>query len=365
MARMYHSRDQSVPRAPRAAGVSMLSWGANPLHALIRLSAGRLALYLTQLGDLLNAGLTMYDAMGELGSDAYDWRLRRMSQEIATGAAQGRSLAEQMERYPQLLPPQVRGMLLAGERAGALPRVCQELADELRTQQKARWAAAIGEAWFGLLFSVALLVPGLPRLINPEHPDVAAYVRYLTGVALPALIGFIVVWNGAKLVGSIPALADPVQTLLYYLPGAGHLIRRSALNRGAVALEALLRAGVEIQEALSLTADCSGNAVIRRQLQWAAAQVRAGRPLDQALSRASFLPGPAKQSLILGERAGTYERVLGAVAEDAKATRSRAVLLVNITGYGAMLLVSAALVTLIIYSAASGYVNALLNANLE
>jgi len=365
MARKYRNPDRPGPRAPRATGVSMFSWGANPLHGLIRLTVGRLAMYLTQLGDLLNAGLTMHDAMGELASHAYDWRLRRMSSEIAAGAAQGRSLAEQLERYPQVLPPQVRGMLLAGERAGALPRVCQELAQELRAQQTARWAASVAQVWFGLLFFVALLVVGLPRMINPERPDVAAYVQYLTGVALPALVGFIVVWNGAKLIGSVPALADAVQTLLYYLPGAGHLIRRAALSRAAVALEALLRAGVEIQEALALAAQCSGNAVIRGQLLWASAQVRAGRPLDQALSRASFLPGPAKQSLVLGERAGTYERVLAAVAEDARANRTRTVLLVNMGGYGVMLLISAVVVTLVIYAATSGYVNALLNANLE
>ncbi|MBU0608775.1 MAG: type II secretion system F family protein [Armatimonadetes bacterium] len=364
MARKYRSPDRPPPR-PRTEGVSLASWGANPLHCFIRITVGRVAMYLTQLGDLLNAGLTMHDAMGELADHAYDWRLRRMSREIATGAAAGQSLAEQLARYPQLLSPHVRGMLLAGERAGALPRVCQELAQELRAQQHARWHVAIAEVWFGLLFFVAVLVPGLPRMINPERPDIAAYVRYLTGVALPIYVGLILVWNGAKLIGSIPMLADLVQTFLYYLPGAGHLIRRAALNRAAVAMEALLRAGVEIQEALAMAAECSGNAVIRGQLQWASAQVRAGRPLDQALSRASFLPGPAKQSLVLGERAGTYERVLGAVAEDARANRARTVLLVNIGGYGVMLLVSAVVVAVIVYFAFSGYLNALLNANLE
>jgi len=338
----------------------MSSWGANPLHGFIRLSAGRLAMYLTQLGDLLNVGMTMHDAMGELASHAYDWRLRRMSQEISAGAAAGLSTSEQLARYPQLLPPQVRGMLLAGERAGALPRVCQELADELRQQQNARWAAAISEVWFGLLFIMAVLVPGLPRIINPEHLDFGPYFLYLKQVAAPIFVGTFVLWNGAKLVGSIPVLADAVQTFMYILPGAGHLIRRAALTRAAVALEALLRAGVEIQEALALAADCSGNAVIRRQLQWASGQVRAGRPLDVALSKATFLPGPAKQSLILGERAGTYERVLSAVAEDARANRKRAVFLVGIGGYGVTLLVSAAVVTAVVYYGLSGYVNALL-----
>lgn len=362
LARIYRSPGGVTPRE---RSVSVFSWGANPLHALIRLSAGRLAMYLTQLGDLLNAGLTLYDAMGELSSHSYDWRLRRMSKEIAAGAAAGQALAEQMERYPQLLPPYVRGMLLAGERAGALPRVCQEMAQELRGQQTARWTAAIAEVWFGILLFLALLVPGLPRIINPERPDLAAYGQYLLRVALPILIGFIVIWNGAKLIGSIPSLARPVQAFLYYLPGAGHLIRRSALNRVAVSLESLLRAGVEIQEALALSARSSGNSVIYGQLMRASALVREGKPLEQALRHVRFLPPVARQSLILGERAGTYERVLAAMSEEAKAGKSRTVMLVNISGYVLMLLASAAIVIVIFYTAASGYVSALLNMPME
>lgn len=304
-------------------------------------------MYLTQLGDLLNAGLTMHDAMGELGLHTRDGRLRRMSREISSGAAAGQSLFEQMRRYPQIIPPHVRGMLVAGERAGALPQVCQELSEELRQQQQARWVASLAEIWFGLIFFLAVLVPGLPRIINIERPDWGAYGNYLLTVALPIYAGFIVVWCGAKLIGSISALAGPVQTLLYYTPWAGYLIRRSALNRTAVTLEALLRAGVIIQDALGLAAEASGNAVIERQLRRASEQVRAGRTLDEALKGVTFLPGMTKASLALGERAGSYERVLGALAEDAKAGRKRAVWVAGATGYGVVLLISALITVLI------------------
>jgi type II secretory pathway component PulF len=355
-----------VYRPPRSAGQAapaspvFTNWGRSPLHGLFRLSAGRLANYLSQVGDLINAGLTMHDAMGELASHAYDGRLRRMSGEIAYGAAQGMSLAEQLRRYPQLIPPHVRGMLLAGERAGALPRVCWEMAEDLRQQQGMRWKVAIGQAIFGLLFFLALLVPGLPRLINVEGADVAAYGAYLLHVVLPVLVGFIVVWNGAKLVGSIPALAGPVQRLLYYLPGAGQLIRGSALSRMAVTLDALLKAGVEIQEGLALAAESSGNSVIAAQLSEASGRVRRGQPMAEALKGVKFLPPAARESLALGERAGSYERVLAAVAEDAKAGRTRALWIVGLSGYGVMLLIAAVVVILVVYAGFKGYVEALL-----
>lgn len=352
-----------------SATVRASGWGANPLHALWRLSAGRLAMYLDQLGDLLNAGITMHEAMNQLSVYAHDRRLKRMSQEIAAGSSRGESFYAQLQRYPQLLPPQVTGMLLVGERAGTLPAVCHELATELRQQQATRWKYAIGQLFFGAIFFTALLVPGLPRLIRMDEslanlpwwqrPDWAAYGHYVNTVVWPVLLGFAVVWNGAKLIGAIPALAGPVQRLLYLTPGARQLIRRAAMIRVMVSLDALLRAGVPIQEALGLAAQSAGNVVISRGLELAAQRIRDGATLEQALSGSKAVPQEIAQSLILAERAGTYERTLGALVKGWRDAKSRAVLLFGYGAYGIMMLLSAAIVIWALSVGYTGYFNSL------
>ena len=278
-------------------------WGANPLHALWRLSPGRLAMYLDQLGELLNAGVTMYEAMGELAAHAHDGRLRRMSREIAMAASRGESFEAQLALYPQHVPPQVRGMLLVGERSGSLPRVCREMAEELRQQQAMHWKYAIGKLYFGALLVVALLVPGLTRIIRPEGPNWQAYIDYANTVVVPVLVGTIVVWFGVKLLAAVPALAEPVQRLLFILPGARQLILRSAMVRFTVSLDALLTAGVDLPEALGLAAGCTGNIVIARQLEQAGRRVRDGVGLEQALLAAPLVPREIRESLLIAERA--------------------------------------------------------------
>lgn len=359
-------------RPPRAVTRRPGGWGANPLHALWRLSAGRLALYLDQLGDLLNAGVTMYEAMNQLAFYARDRRLRRMSQEIAQGASRGESFFEQLRRYPQLLPPQVSGMLMVGERAGNLPSTCHELADELRQQQTTRWKYAIGELFFGVLLFVALLIPGAVRLIRIDEsvanlpwwqrPDWAAYGNYVNTVVWPVLIGFVVIWNGAKLIGAIPALAGPVQRLLYVTPGARQLIRRAAMIRFMVCFDALLRAGVQIQEALGLAAQSTGNVVMTRQLEQAAQRLRDGASLEQALSSAKALPREITESLVVAERAGSYERTLGALVKQWRDAKSRAVLLMGYGAYVVMLLLSGAVVVWVLYLGYMGYFNTVFHA---
>jgi len=339
--------------------VSRSGWGHSPLHAFWRLSPGRLAMYLTQLGDLLNAGLTMRDAMEEMGSHALDFRLRRMSRETAAAAAAGRSLTGELANYPQLMPAHVRGMIMAGERAGALPRVCQELADELRQQQSLKWKAAIGEVYFGLIFILAVLVPGLPRIIDPSGPQWNLYFDYLRDVAAPIYVGVFIAWNLAKLIGAIPALLGPVQTLLYYLPGSRQLIRQAALTRFLVSLDALLRAGVEIQEALGVAAQATGNVVLEKSLTAVAQRVRAGQPIEQALRGSTGLTRDIAESLILAQRAGTYDHTLGVMMQHWREGRSRLHWILLITAYGILVLLSAVAIIIIAKIAYTAYVNGL------
>ncbi|MEN6643572.1 MAG: type II secretion system F family protein [Armatimonadia bacterium] len=314
-------------------------------------------MYLTQLGDMLNAGLTMRDSMEQMASHALDFRLRRMSREIADAAAAGRSLTGELANYPQIVPPHVRGMIMAGERAGALPRVCQELAEELRQQQSLKWKAAIGEVYFGLIFVLAVLVPGLMRIIDPKGPQWYLYLDYLRNVAAPILVGTFVVWNLAKLIGAIPVLLGPVQMLLYYLPGSRQLIRQAALTRFLVSLDALLRAGVQIQEALALAAQATGNVVLEKSLTAVAERVRAGQPIEQALRGSTGLTRDIAESLILAQRAGTYEHTLDVMMQHWREGRSRLHWVMLITAYGVLVLISAVAIIFIIKFAMTAYVN--------
>lgn len=316
-------------------------------------------MYLTQLGDLLNAGLTMHDAMQELALHALDFRLRLMSAEIAAAAAAGRSLGGEFANYPQLLPPHVRAMVMVGERSGELPRVCQELAGELREQQSLKWKATIGEVYFGLIYFLAVLVPGLPRMINPEGPDLGAYLDYVQRIALPILLGTFAAWNLAKLIGALPALLGPVQSLLYYLPGSRQLIRQAAMVRFLVALDSLLQAGVEIQEALGLAAQATGNVVLEKSLTQVAERVRAGQPLEQALRGCKGLARDIAESLILAQRAGTYDHTLATMMQHWRQGRSRVHWLTVLVSYGVMMIISGLAVIFIVRAAYTAYVEGL------
>lgn len=367
-----------------APAPTVTGWGAHPLHAWWRVSPGRLAFFLDQLGGLLNAGVNMHEATLQLALHTPDGRLRRMSREMAEGASQGQSLAAQMERYPQLVPPHVRGMILAAERSGTLPAALRELSDELRGQQIARWKLMAGSIWFGLLVFVGVvLVPLAMRLLrasrdafesyNATEPPLKQALRVMLPVArewfwhafLPAALGLVVVFLVLKLIAGLPRLQRPLQRLLYRIPIIGNLVRRAATIRFLVSLDGLMRAGVEVQEGLGLAAEATGDAIMTEQLQMAAARVRAGHDLTTALAPCTGVPREVREGLTLAERVGTYDRTLGALISGARASRQKTMALSAIFGYTASLVLSAAFVLLVLYLGWMFYFNTVLDFTLD
>lgn len=322
----------------------------------------------------------MHEAMAQLALHTPDSRLRRMSREISAGASEGQSLAAQMERYPQLVPPHVRGMILAAERSGTLPATLQELSDELRAQQIARWKMLAVSLWFGLSVVVAsVVVPLATRVMVNSAQQIDTYrssetaLEYVLRVALPAVktwllhlflpavAGLVAALLVLKLIAGLPRLQRSVQRLVCALPIAGHLVRRAATIRFLVSLHGLLRAGVEIQEALQVAAEATGDPVMQDQLQAAGARIRGGQDLTRALQPCSRLSREIKEALLLAERAGSYDRTIGALIAGARQSRQTAIAVSGFLGYGIGLAGSALLTVFALYTFYNTYVNTLLH----
>ncbi len=379
MARLTRqTRAGQAARGP--SSTTTTGWGAHPLHAWWRVSPGRLAFFLDQLGELLNAGVNMHEATLQLALHTPDGRLRRMSREVAEGASQGQSLAAQMERYPQLVPPHVRGMILAAERSGTLPAALRELSDELRAQQIARWKMLAVSLWFGLSVFVAfVVVPLATRTMLASAQQINTYrssetpLDYALRVALPALktwlvhvffpvaVSIIVALLVLKLIAGLPRLQGLVQMMLYWVPIVGHLVRRAATTRFLVSLHGLLRAGVEVQEALGIAAEATGDAVMREQLQAAGARIRGGQDLTRALQPCSCLSREVREALALAERAGSYDRTIGALIAGARQSRQKAIAISGFLGYGIGLAGSTLITVVAFYTFYNTYVNTLLH----
>ncbi len=306
-----------------------------PLYYLWRVAPSRMGFFFDQLAQLLHAGVNIYEALLELCQRGVDGRLSRAAASMVQPIANGGSFSEQLDRYPELFPAHVRGLVKAGEKSGRLDRITAQIAQDYQERQKRAWVISLVQLWFAIPLVLIFFVVPLPRAIDLGW---SWYFGFVLRVSMPVLLGTILLHQLSKVILNLRRLRRLRDRVLYALPVAGLLIRRAATRRYILALEALIGSGVEIQEAMEIAASTAGNVVIEEQLMKAAEKVRGGTPVGPALAGAKALPVELRQSLETAERAGSYDDALAGLGQWARELQARSLKLAGLGGYGIVLL---------------------------
>jgi type IV pilus assembly protein PilC len=105
-----------------------------------------------------------------------------------------------------------------------------------------------------------------------------------------------------------------IDAFVLKVPVLGDLIAHSMLERVCRVLGSMLRAGVALPEAMSVTADATNNAVWRRGIGTARDEMLEGQGLSGPLARTGLFPGAARQMFRVGEETGTLDVQLNIAA---------------------------------------------------
>lgn len=279
-------------------------------YSLRPLRPAHLRNFFDQLGELLQAGVNLYESMTELPNRVHR-RLRPIVQKMASPLAAGEKFSDQLTRYPHIFSRATVGIIRAGERSGELAQMCRLLADEYQQDHRV-WLALLYPRIYGsILIPLAILVPTLPGVISKGW---AWYWHTLLTVLLPVIVALIILDWVIRYVLRQPWAAGARQNLLYFLPGLAGYIRSSLNHRVLTVLEAMIQSGASFGEALQVAAEAAGPGRLGRQLTQAAAKVEAGEPLGVALGDCSRLPYTVRSAMLTAEQAGAHEQTLGRLA---------------------------------------------------
>lgn len=323
---------------PRAARAALRERGLTPLKVALvdadsghgtRLSATALVLLTRQLATLFSAGLPLDEVLAAAAEGA-DGAMRTVTLALRARVMEGSSLALALAEFPATFAPLYRASVAAGEQAGRLGPVLAQLAAHLeaRDAMRRRVIAALAYPVL-LLFFALLVVTGLMFYVVPEVTSV--FVR--NGQTLPwatrALLAISaglqagVWWLLPVLIAGIGGLAASWRRPAFVRWRHHHWLRMPLLSRLLVALDsaryartlAMLGASaVPLLDAMSLANATVANLELRDALGQAAARVREGVPLAQALSGTGWFPPLAVRLIASGERAGRLDAMLDEAA---------------------------------------------------
>ncbi|MGN0845423.1 MAG: type II secretion system F family protein [Kiritimatiellia bacterium] len=289
--------------------------------------------FTSELADLLEGGMTLGNALHALA--------RRSGEE--TGSSQvisslcetivgGESFSDALSRYPKIFTPVYVNMVRAGEASGAMIDVLRRLVayDERSRAMRSKVQAAMVYPCIVLIMGVVVAIIVMTYIL----PKFKTIFDSIGPNGLPpmtrALLG-INDWFKAYWVLILCLLAGGIAAFRHWISmpsGRLHWDRfklRAPLLKGIVAcsvyvnfsstLESLLRNGVPILKALSITSQTVGNAVIGSELSNARDRVTDGTTISGPLAQGGAFPPMIIDMLSIGERTGDMPSALSHITK--------------------------------------------------
>ncbi|UVE19079.1 GspF family T2SS innner membrane protein variant XcpS [Pseudomonas sp. LS44] len=296
------------------------------------LSARDLALLTRQLATLVQAALPIEEALRAAAAQASAPRIQSMLLAVRARVLEGHSLAASLKEFPSAFPDLYRATVAAGEHAGHLGPVLEQLADYTEQRQQSRQKIQLALLYPLILMVTSLLIVGF--LLGYVVPDVVR-VFVDSGQTLPALTrGLIAVselvkgWGWLIIIGTIAVVVGLRRALreegmrlrwhafLLRIPLVGRLMRATDCARFASTLAILTQSGVPLVDALGIAAEVIGNRVIRADVVVVAQKVREGGSLTRALESSGQFPPMMLHMIASGERSGELDQMLARTARN-------------------------------------------------
>ncbi len=291
-----------------------------------RISASDLAMVTRQLSTLVQSNLPLDEALQAAAQQSRSARIKGLLLQVRSRVSEGYTLAYAMGEFPLVFNEMYRAMVTAGEHAGFLGPVLEQLADytEQRqyTSQKLKMAMIYPFILVGVAIAVvvALMVFVVPELVG-IFTHSSRELPWLTR-ALIASSDFFREWGLwvlAALVMLVVLVRRLLQSesrkrqwhrLLLRLPGISRLIVALDTARFASTLSILMASGVPLLQALRIAGQVLTNLVLRDDSKAVAELVEEGSSLNRALQRSGRFPPMMVHMVASGEASGELETML-------------------------------------------------------
>ena len=290
-----------------------------------------LTIFYRQFATMVNAGLTLVNSLDILTEQLENKALTSNIKAIKSDVEAGSTLADAMAKFPQVFSELYISMVRAGEIGGVLDEILNKIADlmekEFALKQKIKSAMAYpsfvaGAAVIMGIFMLAFILPqfvGVFAQFGGELPALTQFFVTLTYLFNKYWYIFFVVFAG--LVAALLAYLKTPNGKLNFdkfklnAPIFGDINRKGAVSRFTRILGTLIKSGVPILEALTVSSNAIGNLVISAAVLGAKTKIKEGQSISGPLAASGVFPPMVTQMIMVGEESGELEEMLVNVAK--------------------------------------------------
>ena len=293
-------------------------------------SASGLALFTRQLATLVKSGAVLGEALGVVGEQSDNARVRKVVSAVRSRVLEGVSLAQAMADFPQIFPDLYRATVEAGEQSGNLDQVLERLAEYTEFRQQLGQKIILALAYPVLLTVVAIFVViGMLTYVVPQivtvFRDIDQKLPILTRLVVGAsdffskygmtlVIVLIVVIIGVKLLLRYQNVRRLADNAMLSIPVIGRFLKALDVSRFTRTLSMLVASGVPVLEGMKVGAGVMNNSILREAVGVAAKGVREGKSVSRALASTNCFPPMVIHLIASGEASAELDTMLGQAA---------------------------------------------------
>ncbi|MDD4333097.1 MAG: type II secretion system F family protein [Patescibacteria group bacterium] len=284
------------------------------------------ALFAKHLSVMLRAGLPLNEALAII-AETNRGRFRKILRKILSSVQAGNTLSSSFARFPKIFPAIFVSTTQAGESSGTLEENLDNLAVQLE-KEKELSSKIKGAMLYPLFVLMAAFVMGMAMAfwVLPKITPLFEGLKVNLPFSTRMLIAFshIVQSQGYYLLFGIIIVVSlfvwlcrqkfsrPVTHLfLLKFPIIKRISRNANLARFNRILGTLLKSGLNIDEALSITADTMGNYYYMKSLKKVSMRIGKGNKLSENLKEyGKFFPPMVVSMVRVGEESGKLEETL-------------------------------------------------------
>ena len=336
-------------------------------------------LFTGELADLLEAGMTLGQALGALANQGDEGSPQRLvCKDLTDRIVNGEAFSEAVKHHPKTFQPLYGNMIKAGESSGAMVEVLRRLVDHYERNDSIRSKVkgaliypciVLSLGVIGVIGALVWIIPLFEKVFASMGGALPLPTRILIGMS-DAVIGYgwlmaagvfgLVVWF-RKWVAT-PAGRLKFDSLKLKMPLIKNIVANGIYASLAFTLKTLLSNGVNVLNALRIAEETCGNAVIGAALANARKRVTDGTTISGPLEQGGVFPPMVIDLLAVGERTGDMPSALEHVAKRYESQLEKNILVFT-TALEPILIVGVAVVlgfvVLAILMAVFGMVNAI------
>lgn len=315
----------------RRMGLDLVSFAsAQPRQGMIsRPSASLkdLAMFCFQMEQLLRAGVPLLEGLTDLRDSTENPTLREVTGSVLSEVEGGKQFSEALELHPRIFNQVFVSLVRAGEQAGKLPEVFENLTGTLKWQDE-----LIGQTkrlLYYPAFVMVVVLSAITFLMISLVPQMVGFLRSM-GQELPMATKVLIIISdafvhywwlilGLPIVASVaagilikrsPAAQYRFDDVKLRFPYTGAILQKIIMARFARYFALLYQTGIPILDAIRICQDIAANRVVADALERAWQQINAGDSMSESFHNAGLFPPLVVRMIRVGESTGALDRAL-------------------------------------------------------